>query len=198
MEPCACCETLLDADSIAPCTSLAPLHARLPDPAVESSGGSQTDPAFGLRELSRLSHEDCMTNDCLCPIHDFVNIPNLNADSEYVRTRQNAILKHMSFHNNTSPSVTCVSIWLNGAIRRVTPKQLECIAGQRASLWSERHCLQTTPPPITTLPKHTSSPGKQTCSMAHPGTLKLDFLSKINTGHSKWRPSCASTAQPWF
>lgn len=50
-------------------------------------------------------------------------------------------------------------------------------------------------PPITTIPTHTSSPGEQTCSLAHPGTLKLDFLSKINTRHSKWRPSCATTAQ---
>lgn len=58
MEPCACCETLLDADSIPPCTSLPPLHARLPDPAVESSGGSQIDPAFALGELSRLSQQD--------------------------------------------------------------------------------------------------------------------------------------------
>lgn len=145
MEPCACCETLLGADSIAPCTSLAPLHARLPDPAVESSGGSQTDPASGLRELSRLSQQDCMTNDCLCPIHDFVNTPDLDTDRKHLSMHQNTIFKHMSFYNNTSSSVTCVSIWLNGAIRRVTPKQVECIAGQRASLRSERHCLQTTP-----------------------------------------------------
>lgn len=56
-------------------------------------------------------------------------------------------------------------------------------------------CLQTTPSTNHHHPHTHFLPAKQTCSLAHPRTLKLDFLSKINTRHSERLPSCASMAQ---
>lgn len=79
----------------------------------------------------------------------------------------------------------------------LTVERHGCIARQRRSLGREPHCLQTTPshqslqPPI-----NTSSPSKPTCSLAYPPTPKLDFLSKINTSHSRSPPSCAPIARP--